>query len=240
VGGRARGVELEDGTEVPAEVVVCNADPSYVYRRMVPSSARRRHTNASLRRRRQSMSLFVAYFGSRRQYPELAHHTILLSDRYEGLLHDIFRRHVLPDDFSLYLHAPTRTDPALAPEGREGFYVLSPVPNNRSGVDWERVADSYFERIVGSLEDRLLPGIGASLESVSFLTPTDFETTLRSEEGAAFGLEPTLTQSAYFRYHNRSEDVDGLFFVGAGTHPGGGVPGVLNSAKVLERLVPRP
>jgi phytoene desaturase len=239
-GGRARGVELEDGTEVAAEVVVCNADPSYVYRRMVPSSARRRHTDASLRRRRQSMSLFVAYFGSRRQYPELAHHTILLSDRYEGLLHDIFRRHVLPEDFSLYLHAPTRTDPALAPEGSEAFYVLSPVPNNRSGVDWERVADSYFERIVGSLEERLLPGIGASLESVSFLTPADFETTLRSEEGAAFGLEPTLTQSAYFRYHNRSEDVDGLFFVGAGTHPGGGVPGVLNSAKVLERLVPRP
>lgn len=193
-----------------------------------------------MRRKRQSMSLFVAYFGSRRQFPGLAHHTIVLGERYRGLLDDIFRRRVLADDFSLYLHAPTRTDPSLAPPGHEGFYVLSPVPNNRSGIDWSREAEPYFDRIRASLERRLLPGLGESPVKPFFLTPDDFEHTLRSEDGAAFGPEPILTQSAYFRYHNRSEDVAGLYFVGAGTHPGGGVPGVLCSAKVLERVVPPP
>jgi phytoene desaturase len=147
---------------------------------------------------------------------------------------------VLADDFSLYLHAPTRSDPALAPPGHEAFYVLSPVPNNRSGIDWSREAEPYFNRIVDALEARLLPGLRENLVSPSFMTPHDFEHTLRSVDGAAFGPEPVLRQSAYFRYHNRSGDVAGLYFVGAGTHPGGGVPGVLCSAKVLERVVPRP
>jgi phytoene desaturase len=164
----------------------------------------------------------------------------VLGERYRGLLDDIFRRKVLADDFSLYLHAPTRTDPSLAPAGNECFYVLSPVPNNRSGIDWSREAEPYFERIRESLESRLLPGLGESPVAPFFLTPDDFEHTLRSEDGAAFGPEPILTQSAYFRYHNRSPDVDGLYFVGAGTHPGGGVPGVLCSAKVLDRIVPPP
>ncbi|HXV17824.1 MAG TPA: phytoene desaturase, partial [Gemmatimonadaceae bacterium] len=135
--------------------------------------------------------------------------------------------------------APTRTDPSLAPDGHDSFYVLSPVPNNRSGVNWEREAEPYFERIVEELESRLLPRLSANLVSASFLTPHDFEHALRSADGAAFGPEPILRQSAYFRYHNRCADVKGLFFVGAGTHPGGGVPGVLTSAKVLERIVPR-
>lgn len=239
-GGRARGVELEDGTHVPADVVVANADPSYVYSRMIDPRQRRRHSDRAIARKRQSMSLFVAYFGSRRTYPSLAHHTIVLGPRYKPLLDDIFRRKVLAHDFSLYLHAPTRTDPSLAPPGREGFYVLSPVPNTRGGVDWDRTARPYFERILESLESRLLPGLTGNVESVSFLTPHDFETTLRSVDGAAFGLEPILRQSAWFRYHNRSDDVKGLYFVGAGTHPGGGVPGVLSSAKVLEKVVPRP
>jgi phytoene desaturase len=238
--GRVRGVRTEDGTVVGADVVVSNADPSYVYTRMLPDARRGRNTDRAVRRTRQSMSLFVAYFGSRRQYPELAHHTILLGPRYRELLHDIFARRVLADDFSLYLHAPTRSDPALAPPGHEAFYVLSPVPNNRSGIDWQQAAQPYFERIVDALDQRLLPGLKDSLVSPSFLTPHDFEHTLRSVDGAAFGPEPILTQSAYFRYHNRSGDVNGLFFVGAGTHPGGGVPGVLSSAKVLERVVPRP
>jgi phytoene desaturase len=219
---------------------VANADPSRVYGRMVGPAHRRRHTARSLRRRRQSMSLFVAYFGSRKQFPELAHHTIVLGERYKPLLDDIFTRRVLADDFSLYLHAPTRTDPSLAPEGNEGFYVLSPVPNTRAGIDWTREAQPYWERIRASLEKRLLPGLGESPVKPFFLTPHDFEHTLRSEDGAAFGLEPILTQSAYFRYHNRSEDVGGLYFVGAGTHPGGGVPGVLCSARVLDRVVPAP
>jgi phytoene desaturase len=239
-GGRAVAVRTEDGQRFPADVVVSNADPSRVYGRMIDAAHRRKHTAASLGRRRQSMSLFVAYFGSRKQFPELAHHTIVLGERYKPLLDDIFRRRVLADDFSLYLHAPTRTDPSLAPPGHEGFYVLSPVPNNRSGVDWSREAEPYFERIRDTLERRLLPGLGDSPVKPFFLTPHDFEHTLRSEDGAAFGLEPILTQSAYFRYHNRSEDVGGLYFVGAGTHPGGGVPGVLCSAKVLDRVVPAP
>jgi phytoene desaturase len=239
-GGRAVAVRTADGQRFAADVVVSNADPSRVYGRMIAPAHRRRHTDRSLGRRRQSMSLFVAYFGSRRQFPELAHHTIVLGDRYKPLLDDIFTRRVLADDFSLYLHAPTRTDPSLAPEGNEGFYVLSPVPNTRSGIDWSRQAQPYWERIRESLEKRLLPGLGESPVKPFFLTPHDFEHTLRSEDGAAFGLEPILTQSAYFRYHNRSEDVGGLYFVGAGTHPGGGVPGVLCSARVLDRVVPAP
>jgi phytoene desaturase len=239
-GGRATGVRTEDGAFFPADVVVSNADPSYVYTRMVAPAHRKRHTDRAVRAKRQSMSLFVAYFGSRKQYPELAHHTILLGPRYRELLRDIFGRRILAEDFSLYLHAPTRSDPALAPPGHEAFYVLSPVPNNRSGIDWETEAQPYFERIVDALEERLLPGLRENLVSPSFLTPADFEHTLRSVDGAAFGPEPILTQSAYFRYHNRCGDVGGLYFVGAGTHPGGGVPGVLSSAKVLERVVPAP
>jgi len=239
-GGRAVAVRTSNGQRFAADVVVSNADPSRVYGRMIAPAHRRRHTARSLGRRRQSMSLFVAYFGSRKQFPELAHHTIVLGNRYKPLLDDIFTRRVLADDFSLYLHAPTRTDPSLAPEGNEGFYVLSPVPNTRSGIDWSREAQPYWERIRESLEERLLPGLGESPVKPFFLTPHDFEHTLRSEDGAAFGLEPILTQSAYFRYHNRSEDVGGLYFVGAGTHPGGGVPGVLCSARVLDRVVPAP
>jgi len=238
--GRVTGVRTAGGAEIRCDLVVSNADPTQVYSRMIAPEHRRRHSARSLKRVRQSMSLFVAYFGSTRQYPELAHHTIVLGDRYRELLDDIFRRRVLAPDFSLYLHAPTRTDPSLAPPGHEGFYVLSPVPNNRSGLDWEREAAPYFERILAELEARALPGIREHLVSTSVLTPRDFEETLRSADGAAFGPEPILTQSAYFRYHNRSEDVAGLYFVGAGTHPGGGVPGVLSSARVLERVVPRP
>ena len=184
------------------------------------------------------MSLFVAYFGTRGTYDELAHHTVLLGPRYGGLLKDIFRRRVLADDFSLYLHAPTRTDPDMAPAGHESFYVLSPVPNNRSGIDWSQESGTYFDRILDSLEERLLPGLRERLVVSKLMTPADFENDLRSIDGAAFGPEPLLLQSAYFRYHNRSPWLRGLYFVGAGTHPGGGVPGVLSSAKVLERIVP--
>jgi phytoene desaturase len=235
--GRTRGVVLADGRRIEADVVVCNADPSVVYRDLVPRSARRRAAEWRRRRTRHSMSLFVAYFGTRRRYEELAHHTVMLGPRYRGLLDDIFRRKVLADDFSLYLHAPARTDPTMAPPERDAFYVLSPVPNNHSGVDWSAEGERYFQRVAAALETRLMPGLRESIETSFWMTPHDFEHTLRSADGAAFGPEPILTQSAYFRYHNRSPDVDGLYFVGAGTHPGGGVPGVLCSAKVLERLL---
>ena len=238
--GRTVAVAMADGSRVPCELVVSNADPSWVYSRMLSPTARRRHTLRSVARVRQSMSLFVGYFGTRRSYPDLAHHTILLGPRYKELLDDIFRQRTLAKDFSLYLHAPTRTDPSLAPPGSETFYVLSPVPNLCAGIDWRREGEPYFERIRASLEERLLPGLEASLATRFHMTPLDFEQTLRSVDGAAFGPEPVLTQSAWFRYHNRSPDVEGLYFVGAGTHPGGGIPGVLSSAKVLERVVPRP
>lgn len=239
-GGRTRAVRTESGERFPCDIVVSNADPTQVYSTMIAPQHLKKNNPRSVARVRQSMSLFVAYFGATRLYPDIAHHTIVLGHRFKELLDDVFRRRVLADDFSLYLHAPTRTDPSLAPPGHEGFYVLSPVPNTRSGIDWASETDRYFARIVSELEARVLPGISQSLVSASFMTPYDFEHTLRSADGSAFGPEPLLTQSAYFRYHNRSPDVEGLYFVGAGTHPGGGVPGVLCSAKVLERVVPAP
>jgi phytoene desaturase len=242
-GGRAVGVALASGGpgEVRrADVVVSNADPSYVYSRMIEPAQLRRNSPGRVGRVRQSMSLFVGYFGASASYPEVAHHTIVLGPRYRGLLDDIFRRRILADDFSLYLHAPTRTDPSLAPPGHGTFYVLSPVPNNRSGIDWSEQAQPYFERILSELERRVLPGVTDRVVTSRVLTPQDFETELRSVDGSAFGPEPLLWQSAYFRYHNVSEDVAGLYFVGAGTHPGGGVPGVLQSARVLDWVVPEP
>jgi len=232
-------VRTSSGERLPSALVVSNADPSFVYTRLIGAAHRTRHTDRRVSRVRQSMSLFVGYFGARRTWPGLAHHTILLGPRYRGLLDDVCRRGVLADDFSLYLHAPTRTDPSLAPPGCETFYVLSPVPNTRSHIDWDREADPYFARIREALERRLIPGLSTALSTSFHLTPADFEHTLRSVDGAAFGPEPLLTQSAWFRYHNRSPDVSGLYFVGAGTHPGGGIPGVLCSAKVLARIVPR-
>ena len=235
--GRAVGVRLSGlaGDRVErADLVVCNADPDTVYRYNVEPRWR---PVVARRRMRQSMSLFVAYFGARKTYPELAHHTVVFGPRYRELLEDIFERHVLSDDCSLYLHAPTRTDPTMAPPGHDTFYVLAPVPNTRSEVDWSREAPRYVDRVLTMLEDRVLPDIKANLVSTSWMTPEDFARDLRSADGAAFGPEPTLTQSAWFRHHNKSP-IRGLYFVGAGTHPGAGIPGVLNSAKVLERLLP--
>lgn len=236
-GGRALSVRLEGGERVPCGLLVANADPMHVYGKLVAPRHRHRHTDRSLARRRLSMGLFVAYFGTRRTYPELAHHTILMGPRYRALLDDIFERKRLADDFSLYLHVPTRTDPSLAPPGHEAFYVLSPVPHNGSGIDWDREGPRYLDRILEHLEERCLPGLRESLVTSFHVTPRYFEERLRSTRGAGFGIEPRLSQSAYFRFHNRSEDVDGLYFVGAGTHPGAGMPGVLCSAKVLDRVL---
>jgi phytoene desaturase len=184
------------------------------------------------------MSLFVWYFGTRRRYEDVAHHTILLGPRYRGLLEDIFERKVLADDFSLYLHRPTATDPSLAPEGCDAFYVLSPVPHLQSGVDWSVRAEPYRKLIEERLSATLLPGLADEVVSSRLMTPDDFQDRLLSYRGAAFGLEPILTQSAWFRPHNRSEEVGRLYLVGAGTHPGAGLPGVLSSARVLDDIVP--
>jgi phytoene desaturase len=237
-GRRARGIELTSGERIMADVVVSNADSAWTYRYLVPPEARRRWTDARIEKQRYSMSLFVWYFGTRKQYPDVAHHTILLGPRYKGLLEDIFERHILADDFSLYLHRPTATDPSMAPSGCDAFYVLSPVPNLKSGTDWSEKQESYRSSIQDLLGSTVLPGLSDQIATSRLLTPQDFQDRLLSFRGAAFGMEPVLTQSAFFRPHNASEDVERLYIVGAGTHPGAGLPGVLSSARVLDKVVP--
>lgn len=238
--GQARGCRLATGEFLPAEVVVSNGDVANTYRKLIRPEHRRKWTDRRLERMQYAMSLFVIYFGTDRTYPHLPHHSIILGPRYEGLLGDIFDRKVVADDFSLYLHAPTRTDPSLAPPGCESFYVLSPVPHLGGGQDWDAIKEGYADRILASLEkDHLVPDLRKHLVTKRIFTPKDFEAQLDAYMGSAFQFEPILTQSAYFRPHNKSEDVEGLYFVGAGTHPGAGVPGVISSAKVLERWLPR-
>lgn len=237
--GRATGVRLEDDRHFPAHTVVSNGDCANTYRKLVDPKWRRKWTDRRLERMRYSMGLFVIYFGTDRTYPDLAHHTILLTRRYGELLKDIFGNKILADDFSLYLHAPTRTDPSLAPPGSECFYVLSPVPNLQGDIDWETAADGYADRILASLET-VCPDLRKHVVTRRIMTPAHFETELDAYAGSAFQFEPILTQSAWFRPHNKSEDVEGLYFSGAGTHPGAGMPGVLSSAKVLDRVVPDP
>jgi len=236
--GAATGVRLRSGETVPADIVVSNADSAWTYRHLVAPQHRRRWTDRRIERARYSMSLFVWYFGTRRQYPDVAHHTILLGPRYRELLHDIFKRHHLAEDFSLYLHRPTATDPSLAPPGCDAFYVLSPVPHLASGTDWAAAAEAYRGSLARALSETILPGLEDAIVTQHVMTPQDFHDRLLSHRGAAFGMEPLLTQSAWFRPHNRSEELDRLFLVGAGTHPGAGLPGVLCSARILDKVVP--
>jgi phytoene desaturase len=239
-GKRASGIRLASGETVRADVVVSNADAAWTYRHLLPAHARPRWTDRRIERSRFSMGLFVWYFGTRRQYPDVRHHTILLGPRYKALLADIFTHKRLAEDFSLYLHRPTATDPGLAPEGCDAFYVLSPVPNLESGVDWVAMAEPYRQRVAAHLSDTVMPGLEDEIVASRMLTPHEFRHDLLSFRGAAFSFEPVLTQSAFFRPHNQSEDVERLYLVGAGTHPGAGVPGVLSSARVLDTVVPDP
>jgi phytoene desaturase len=238
--GRASGVALADGRTIGADVVVSNADVATTYTEMIDPRFRRVYTDRKMARMRYAMSLVVIYFGTDRRYTDtgLAHHNIILGPRYEGLLRDIFRnRGTLAEDFSLYLHMPTITDPSIAPEGHESFYVLAPVPNLRSGIDWREQARTYRDAIMGSLEERYLPDLSRHLVTERMIDPTYFRDTLRSREGSAFSVEPILTQSAWFRPHNRSQDIPNLYLVGAGTHPGAGLPGVLSSAKIADDMI---
>lgn len=236
-GGRATGVRLASGQHVPADVVVSNCDAAWTYRHLVAPEHRPTWSNRRIERARYSMSLFVWYFGTKRKYPDVAHHTILLGPRYKELLDDIFERKVLADDFSLYLHRPTATDPSMAPEGCDAFYVLSPVPHLDAGIDWKQRAEMYRRSIERYLSRTVMPGLEDQVVVSHMLTPQGFQDDLLSFKGAAFGMEPVLSQSAYFRPHNQSEDIAGLYLVGAGTHPGAGMPGVLSSARVLDTLV---
>ncbi len=236
--GRASGVRLQDGSTVPADVVIANADAPAVYADLLPSRLRRRWSDRRLRRLQPSMGLFVLYFGTTRRYEDTAHHTIILGRRYRELLDDVFGTTAgLPDDPSLYLHRPTATDPSLAPPGQDAFYVLAPVPNLRAPIEWERGRRVMRDRVVAMLSARELPGLEGCIVSESVLTPVEFARDYLSRDGTGFSVAPTLRQSAFFRFHNRCGDVPGLYLVGAGTHPGAGVPGVLTSAKVVETML---
>ena len=236
--GIARGVTLSNGDRLGADIVVSNADTLWTYKNLVAPRYRRHWSDKRIEDSRHSMSLFVWYFGTNRRYDDVPHHMMLLGPRYEGLLKDIFKNHVVPEDFSLYLHRPTATDPSMAPAGCDAFYVLSPVSHLQSGTDWKAKAESYRQAIAQALERTVLPDLQKHIVTSRVTTPLDFQDRLLSYQGAAFGMEPLLLQSAWFRPHNRSEDVDGLYMVGAGTHPGAGVPGVLMSAKTLEMVIP--
>ena len=237
-GRRATGVRLASGECIPADIVVSNADAAWTYRHLVPAAARRRWTDRRIERSRYSAGLFVWYFGTRKRYPEVAHHSILLGPRYRGLLEDIFKHKHLAKDFSLYLHRPTATDPSLAPEGCDTFYALSPVPNLGGDTDWAQAAEPYRAAIARYLSETVLPDLEAQVVTSRVATHQDFQDRLLSFRGAGFSLEPVLWQSAWFRPHNRSEDIDRLYLVGAGTHPGAGLPGVISSARVLDMVVP--
>ncbi len=236
--GRANGVRLKGTNEIlRADAVVSNAEVAWTYFNLVPSRFRRKYTDAKLKRMRYSMSLFVIYFGTDRRYHDIEHHEILMGARYKDLVSDIFRRKHLPDDFSLYLHRPTKTDASLAPAGCDSWYVLSPVPHLGGTTDWKVTGQLYRDAIIKYLEERYLPDLSKHIVTEHRIDPLHFQDELNSHLGSAFSVEPILTQSAWFRPHNLSEDVPNLFFVGAGTHPGAGLPGVISSGKIVADLI---
>lgn len=235
---RAVGVRLSDGEEIRAAITVSNADAGWTYSKLLARHKRRRWTDRRIDKAKYSMSLFVWYFGTNRRFEDIPHHSVLMGPRYQALLGDIFDRKVLADDFSLYLYRPTATDASVAPPGCDTFYVLSPVPNLDAGIDWQKAAEPYRARIADWLEQNLMPGLSSSVVTSRLMTPDDFRSRLLSVKGAAFGMEPVITQLAWFRPHNISEEVENLFIVGAGTHPGAGLPGVVSSAKILDRVAP--
>ena len=238
VAGVATGVTLDNGTSIDADVIVSNADPAHLYTHMIRPEQQARSARLKLAAAEFSMGLFVLYFGTTRQYPDVAHHTIWLGERYRELLAEIFHDKILSKDFSLYLHRPTATDSSFAPAGCDSFYVLCPVPNLKGAIDWAVEGPRLQARIVAALERTLLPGLGECITSDFYMTPENFRNDYLSAYGAGFSVAPLFRQSAWFRFHNRAEGIRNLYLVGAGTHPGAGLPGVLCSAKVMDALVP--
>jgi phytoene desaturase len=236
--GRASGVRLSTGEVIKADIVVSNAEVGWTYSKLLAKTERKKWNDKKVAKADYSMSLFVWYFGTDKKFDDCDHHTIVLGPRYKGLLDDIFHNKIVAEDFSLYLHRPTAHDPSLAPDGCDTFYVLAPVPHLGGGAAWSEIAESFRQRIQDRLEETVLPGLGSAIVSSLMMTPQDFQDRLLSTKGAAFGMEPKLLQSAWFRPHNQSEDVKGLYLVGAGTHPGAGLPSVVSSAKVIDRLIP--
>lgn len=235
--GAAKGVKMKTGEVFEAGAVVSNADIAWTYLNLIPKNFRRKYTDEKIKRMTYSMSLFVIYFGTNRKYENMAHHEILMGARYRELLGDIFDRKILAEDFSLYLHRPTATDPSLAPEGHDCWYVLSPVPHLGAEIDWTKQAGPYRDLIINYLEKHYMPGLSDHIVTEHHIDPLHFQNTLNSYLGSAFSVEPTLLQSAYLRPHNKSEDVESLYFVGAGTHPGAGLPGVMSSGKIVANMI---
>lgn len=236
--GRVTGVRLKSGEQLDADLVISNADAAWTYRHLLSETKRQKWTDKRVDNAHFSNGLFVWYFGTNKQYHDIPHHSIVLGPRYKGLLTDIFRNKKMTEDFSLYLHRPTATDPSMAPEGCDTFYALVPVPHLDSGTDWTSHAETFRQAVEKRLEETMIPELGKHIATSLMLTPLDFQNRLNSVKGAGFSLEPRITQSAYFRPHNQSEEVEGLYLVGAGTHPGAGMPAVLSSAKVIDSLIP--
>lgn len=235
--GTAVGVKLADGSQRSSDLVVSDIDPTYLYEHMIEQSAQTTVVKLKRKVAHYSMGLFVLYFGTTRTYEDVAHHTIWMGERYRELLDDIFNKKVLADDFSLYLHRPTATDQSFAPPGNDSFYVLCPVPNLQGKIDWSIEGPKLRDRIVKALDQTILPGLNETIVEDFYKTPEDFSREYLSTHGAGFSVAPLFRQSAWFRFHNRAEGIKNLYLVGAGTHPGAGVPGVLCSAKVLDALI---
>lgn len=238
VQGVATSVTLADGRTLISDIIVSNADPAHLYGKMISARAQARATRLKLASAKFSMGLFVLYFGTTKTYPEVAHHTIWMGARYRELLSDIFDSKILAEDFSLYLHRPTATDPSFAPAGCDSFYVLCPVPNLQGEVDWAIEGPRLQQSIVAALDTTMLPGLSEAITADFFMTPEDFREDYLSTHGAGFSIAPLFRQSAWFRFHNKAEGIKNLYLTGAGTHPGAGLPGVLCSAKVIDALIP--
>ncbi len=234
---KATGVALTRGDVLSGDAIVSNGDVAWTYLNLIKPRFRRKYTDKKIKRMRYSISLFVLYFGTNRRYEQMAHHEIIMGPRYKELMNDLFHLKHLADDFSLYLHRPTATDPSLAPAGCESWYVLSPVPNLDAKIEWKTTAKLYRDKIIQFLEHHYLPNLSQHIVTEHSIDPLHFQDTLNSYKGSAFSLEPTLMQSAWFRPHNLSEDIKNLYFVGAGTHPGAGIPGVISSAKIVANMI---
>ncbi len=234
---KVKGVVINNQQQINCDYIICNSDPPNVYRNLIKQKDYGFLFKQKMKRMNYSMGLFVYYFGSKKQYKDVAHHTIFFGKSYEEHLKKIFDDKILSDDISYYLHRPSATDPSMAPKGQDAFYVLVPVPNNLSGIDWIKKGEDFKKLVLNKMDKTLLPGIKKNVVSDFFLTPDYFETELNTLHGSGFSIQPKFTQSAYFRFHNKSEVYKDLYFVGAGTHPGAGMPGVLSSAKVLDKLL---
>jgi phytoene desaturase len=236
---KCSGVILDNGEEIKSDIVVSNADPAFLYKNMIAQDQQNISAKLKTKSAKFSMGLYVLYFGTTKKYDDVVHHTIWLGKRYKDLLHDIFDKKILTEDFSLYLHRPTATDESFAPDGCDSFYVLAPVPNMQGNIDWEIEGPKLRDRIVKALGDTILPDLENVITADFYKTPADFETSYSSVHGAGFSIAPLLQQSAWFRYHNKAEGIENLYLAGAGTHPGAGLPGVLSSAKVIDELIPK-